>query len=67
MWAVWVPAQIINFGLSPMWFRVPFVSLISSLWTCYVSITRGKMEAVPEDEIGSHEHDMEVEAGILSG
>mmetsp|Transcript_19986 Transcript_19986/g.32512 ORF Transcript_19986/g.32512 Transcript_19986/m.32512 type:complete len:224 (-) Transcript_19986:231-902(-) len=44
IWAVWVPAQFINFGLSPMWFRVPFVSLVSALWTCYVSSTRGKME-----------------------
>jgi len=39
--SLWVPAQFINFGFSPMWFRVPFVSLVSAVWTGYVSMTRG--------------------------
>ena len=40
-WAVWVPAQTINFAFSPAWFRVPFVALVSAGWTGYVSLTRG--------------------------
>ena len=40
-WAVWVPAQTINFAFSPAWFRVPFVALVSAGWTGYVSFTRG--------------------------
>ena len=39
--SLWVPAQFINFGFSPMWFRVPFVSVVSAAWTGYVSVTRG--------------------------
>ena len=41
IWALWVPAQLINFAFSPMWFRVPFVASVSAIWTSYVSITRG--------------------------
>jgi hypothetical protein len=43
--AVWVPAQFINFGFSPMWFRVPFVATVSAFWTGYVSVTRGAVES----------------------
>ena len=39
--AVWVPAQFVNFGFSPLWFRVPFVATVSAFWTGYVSLTRG--------------------------
>lgn len=41
IWSVWIPAQFINFGFSPMWFRVPFVAFVSAFWTAYVSMTRG--------------------------
>jgi protein Mpv17 len=41
IWSVWIPAQLVNFGLSPLWFRVPFVALVSAFWTGYVSWTRG--------------------------
>ena len=41
IWSVWVPAQTINFAFSPAWFRVPFVAIVSCLWTGIVSITRG--------------------------
>jgi hypothetical protein len=41
IWAVWVPAQLINFSFSPPWFRVPFCAAVSCLWTGYVSYTRG--------------------------
>jgi len=42
IWALWIPAQFINFGFSPAWFRVPFVAAVSSIWTGYVSMTRGR-------------------------
>lgn len=51
--AVWIPAQTINFGFSPMWFRVPFVATVSAAWTAFVSITRGastKEELQPGSE-----------------
>uniref|UniRef100_A0A6U4KRN7 Uncharacterized protein n=1 Tax=Phaeomonas parva TaxID=124430 RepID=A0A6U4KRN7_9STRA len=50
IWAVWVPAQLINFGFSPMWFRVPFVATVSAMWTGYVSVTRGNSKLVKDDE-----------------
>jgi hypothetical protein len=46
IWAVWVPAQLINFAFSPMWFRVPFVACVSAGWTAYVSFTRGHHEPI---------------------
>jgi hypothetical protein len=51
MWSVWVPAQLINFGFSPLWLRVPFVAVVSALWTAYVSISRGKFDGDKKDEI----------------
>ena len=44
-WKVWVPAQLINFAFSPMWFRVPFVACVSFGWMVFVSFARGKPSA----------------------
>lgn len=44
MWQLWIPAQFINFMFSPLWMRVPFVAVVSALWTSYVSISRGKYD-----------------------
>jgi glycine cleavage system regulatory protein len=41
LWKVWVPATFVNFALSPMWFRIPFVATTSLLWTCILSSMRG--------------------------
>ena len=54
---VWVPAQIINFGFSPIWFRVPFVACVSFGWTCYVSFLRGEFDDGKEDESGDDQSD----------
>ena len=37
----WGPALSLNFGLCPMHMRVPFIALVSLLWTMYVSSVRG--------------------------
>ena len=44
IWSVWVPAQFINFAFSPLWFRVPFVAMVSAGWTAFVSFKRGNKE-----------------------
>ena len=44
IWAIWVPAQLYNFGFSPAWMRVPFVAFVSAFWTCILSVTRGEIE-----------------------
>ena len=53
---IWVPAQIINFGFSPLWFRVPFVACVSFVWTCYVSFLRGKFDSDSDDAVISDDH-----------
>lgn len=40
-WAVWVPAQLINFAFVPRHFRVPFVALTSFGWTIIFSTMQG--------------------------
>ena len=50
IWKVWIPAQTINFAFMPIWARVPFTTCVSFLWTCYVSMARGKAEVDDEDE-----------------
>jgi len=44
IWKVWIPAQTINFAFMPMWARIPFTTMVSFGWTCYVSIVRGAPE-----------------------
>jgi len=44
IWSVWIPAQFINFAFSPLWFRVPFVAIVSAGWTSFVSFKRGSRE-----------------------
>jgi protein Mpv17 len=53
IWALWVPAQFINFAFSPMWLRVPFVVAVSCVWTSYVSLTRGSTQDRQTAESGS--------------
>jgi hypothetical protein len=48
-WSVWIPVQIVNFGLFPLWARVPFTALMSFGWTCWVSIVRGDAAIVKCD------------------
>lgn len=53
IWALWVPAQFINFAFSPMWLRAPFVAAVSCVWTSYVSLTRGSTQDGPTTESDS--------------
>jgi hypothetical protein len=49
IWALWIPAQFINFAFSPLWFRVPYIAAVSTAWTAFVSITRGGSTAAKAD------------------
>jgi hypothetical protein len=64
--AVWVPAQFINFGFSPMWFRVPFVATVSAFWTGYVSLTRGAAHTTPLSDQGGMEMNESVDLVMAS-
>ena len=39
---LWIPAQMITFGVLPIHLQVPWVALISFIWTAYLSYSRGK-------------------------
>jgi predicted amino acid-binding ACT domain protein len=51
LWKIWVPATLVNFAFSPMWFRIPFVACTSMLWTCILSAMRGSAEVELELEL----------------
>ena len=51
LWKIWVPATLINFGFSPMWFRIPFVACTSMIWTCILSAMRGSADVQLELEL----------------
>jgi hypothetical protein len=65
MWSVWVPAQLINFGFSPLWLRVPFVAFVSALWTAYVSISRGKFDGFKHGEHPTTENKIAAKIEVL--
>lgn len=51
LWAVWVPAQLINFSIVPMHLRIPFVAGVSFLWTVIISNLRGQMDEPPSQPV----------------
>mmetsp|Transcript_37826 Transcript_37826/g.52527 ORF Transcript_37826/g.52527 Transcript_37826/m.52527 type:complete len:238 (+) Transcript_37826:146-859(+) len=48
LWMVWVPCQIVNFGLVPMHFRIPFVAGVSFGWTVILSVMQGAFDRTRE-------------------
>jgi len=44
LWALWVPAQLVNFALVPRHLRIPFVAGVSFFWTVILSSLRGKLD-----------------------
>ncbi|GAB5361187.1 hypothetical protein AAMO2058_000692100 [Amorphochlora amoebiformis] len=43
-WKIWVPAQLLNFGLMPLHLRVPFISVVSFGYCIVLSLMRGAEE-----------------------
>jgi len=46
-WKIWVPAQLINFGLMPLHLRVPFISVVSFGYCVVLSVMRGPRRELP--------------------
>ncbi|GAB5366336.1 hypothetical protein AAMO2058_001135300 [Amorphochlora amoebiformis] len=44
---IWIPADLINFGLMPMHMRLPFMAFVSFGWTCLLSFMRGAGDKLP--------------------
>ena len=44
LWAVWVPAQLINFSFVPRHLRIPYVAAVSFGWTVILSVMQGKFD-----------------------
>jgi len=40
-WTIWIPANLINFGMMPMHFRISFMAVISFGFCVVLSLTRG--------------------------
>ena len=40
-WKIWIPAQLINFSMMPLHFRVPFISIVSFGYCIVLSVMRG--------------------------
>jgi hypothetical protein len=45
LWAVWIPAQLINFSFVPRHMRIPYVAAVSFGWTVILSVMQGKFDA----------------------
>ncbi len=41
LWKLWIPFQLFNFIVNPLWMRVPFTALVSVVWTGILSFSRG--------------------------
>jgi len=48
LWAVWVPAQLVNFGVVPLHLRIPYVAGVSFAWTVIISVMRGSLDKVED-------------------
>lgn len=45
LWAVWVPAQLVNFAFVPRHLRIPFVAAVSFAWCIILSCMQGKLDS----------------------
>lgn len=48
LWAIWVPAQLVNFALVPQHLRIPYVAGVSFGWTVVLSAMRGALQGAAE-------------------
>ena len=53
-WRLWVPAQVINFGLVPLHFQVLFANGVAVFWNVYLSWAAHKTDsgAPPVEAVG---------------
>ena len=51
LWSMWIPGQMITFGLMPLHLRLPFIALLSFFWCCLLSFWHGKYEKNVDHEI----------------
>jgi len=45
LWLLWIPAQTFNFAFCPVWARIPFVAVVSTLYTVILSTMRGSPDS----------------------
>eukprot|EP00887_Chlorella_sp_A99_P004985 scaffold4.g4985.t1 len=48
---VWIPAQIVNFGVVPRHLRIPYVAAVSFGWTVIYSVMQGKFDAAAHKQL----------------
>jgi protein Mpv17 len=47
-WSIWVPTQLFNMSICPLWMRVPFTALVSFGFTMLLSFVRGAPETLED-------------------
>jgi hypothetical protein len=53
LWKIWIPAQLLNFSLMPMYLRIPWSAAASALWTSVLSAMRGGEDVPVAPLVGS--------------
>eukprot|EP01084_Bolivina_argentea_P300242 517665_1 len=48
LWSFAVPLQIINFSIMPLHLRLPFISISSFFWCCFLSVFRGNYQQLED-------------------
>jgi len=43
--ALWFPAQIVNFYFMPQYLKIPFINLVGALWVVWLSLQQGQQKA----------------------
>jgi Ca2+-binding EF-hand superfamily protein len=49
-WKIWIPADIINFAFCPMHLRIPFMAVVSMVYTVVLSLSQGGKKPEMHDE-----------------
>ena len=56
LWAVWIPAQLVNFGIVPRHLRIPYVAAVSFGWTVIFRCAQAGQGAEPRAGTRSRMH-----------
>lgn len=57
-WSMWIPAQLINFALVPIQFRVLVANVVALFFNTYMSWATHRVQALGKDSSTSKRHDV---------
>jgi hypothetical protein len=53
LWAVWVPAQVINFGVVPKHLTIPWMNAVGFVWNGVLSFMHGRIKTDDAEQIAA--------------